>query len=96
MVRHAQDFALRDANNEAVSLRDFRGSPVVFIFYPLDWSPTCCSDQLSLYQSELSEFAGYGAKLLAISVDSIYSHGAWAAWTFGSCSLFSASSRMCR
>jgi peroxiredoxin len=74
----APDFTLRDANNEAVSLQQFRGSPVVLIFYPLDWSPTC-SDQLSLYQSELPEFERYGAKLVAISVDSIYSHGAWAA-----------------
>jgi peroxiredoxin len=74
----APDFTLRDANNEPISLHDFRGSPVVLIFYPLDWSPTC-SDQLSLYQSELGEFERYGAKLLGISVDSIYSHGAWAA-----------------
>ena len=74
----APDFTLRDANNEPVSLHDFRGSPVVLVFYPLDWSPTC-SDQLSLYQVELSEFERYGAKLLGISVDSIYSHGAWAA-----------------
>lgn len=74
----APDFTLRDANNEPISLHDFRGSPVVLIFYPLDWSPTC-SDQLSLYQTELPEFERYGAKLLGISVDSIYSHGAWAA-----------------
>ena len=74
----APDFTLRNADNEAVSLSDFRGSPVVLIFYPLDWSPTC-SDQLSLYQSELPEFARYGAKLVGISVDSIYSHGAFAA-----------------
>jgi peroxiredoxin len=74
----APDFSLRDANNEAVSPRDFRGSPLVLVFYPLDWSPTC-SDQLSLYQSEREEFDRYGARVLGISVDSIYSHGAWAA-----------------
>lgn len=74
----APDFTLRDANNEAVSLRDFRGRPVVLVFYPLDWSPTC-SDQLSLYEYERSEFERHGAQLLAVSVDSIYSHGAWAA-----------------
>jgi len=74
----APEFTLRDANNEPISLSDFRGSPVVLVFYPLDWSPTC-SDQLSLYQSELAEFERFGAKLLGISVDSIYSHGAWAA-----------------
>jgi peroxiredoxin len=74
----APDFALPDPNGQLVRLSDYRGRPVVLIFYPLDWSPTC-SDQLSLYQSELGEFERYGAKLLGISVDSIYSHGAWAA-----------------
>jgi len=74
----APDFALRDAKGETVRLSDFRGRPVVLVFYPLDWSPTC-SDQLSLYQSELEEFQRLGAQVVGISVDSIYSHGAWAA-----------------
>ncbi len=74
----APGFSLPDANGQPVSLRDFRGSPLVLVFYPLDWSPTC-SDQLSLYQSEAAEFARLGAKVVGISVDSIYSHGAWAA-----------------
>jgi peroxiredoxin len=51
---------------------------VVLVFYPLDWSPGC-SQQLDLYQSELEEFERRGAQILAVSVDSIYSHGAWAA-----------------
>jgi peroxiredoxin len=51
---------------------------VVLAFYPLDWSPAC-SDQLSLYQSELREFERMNTQLIAVSVDSIYSHGAWAA-----------------
>ena len=74
----APDFALPDPNGQLVRLSDYRGKPVVLVFYPLDWSPTC-SDQLSLYQSELAEFEQRGAQLLAISVDSLYSHGAWAA-----------------
>ncbi|HXF63411.1 MAG TPA: peroxiredoxin [Caldilineaceae bacterium] len=73
----APDFELPDANGKTVRLSDFRGQPVVLVFYPLDWSPAC-SDQLSLYQMELEEFRKYGAVLLGISVDSIYSHGAWA------------------
>jgi peroxiredoxin len=36
-------------------LPDYRGKPLVLIFYPLDWSPTYC-DQLSPYQSELEAF----------------------------------------
>jgi peroxiredoxin len=74
----APDFELRDANGNTVRLSDFRGQPVVLVFYPLDWSPTC-SDQLSLYQSELQEFQRLGVEVVGISVDSLYSHGAWAA-----------------
>ena len=74
----APDFTLPDANGKPVHLSDFRGRNVVLVFYPLDWSPAC-SDQLSLYQSELTEFERANAQLLCISVDSIYSHGAWAA-----------------
>ena len=74
----APDFTLLDANAEKVTLSEFRGKNVVLVFYPLDWSPAC-SDQLSLYQSELAEFAKHDAEVIAISVDSLYSHGAWAA-----------------
>lgn len=73
----APDFTLPDANGEPLRLGDYRSRPVVLVFYPLDWSPAC-SDQLSLYQMELDEFKRRGAALLAVSVDSIYSHGAWA------------------
>jgi peroxiredoxin len=74
----APDFALPDGSGHTVRLSDFRGRPVVLVFYPLDWSPGC-SQQLDLYQQELDEFRRRGAELLAISVDSLYSHGAWAA-----------------
>lgn len=73
----APGFSLKDANGNIVNLSDFRGSPVLLVFYPLDWSPGC-SQQLDLYQQEWSEFEKRGFKVLGISVDSIYSHGAWA------------------
>ena len=74
----APAFTLPDANGRPVSLADYRGHRVLLVFYPLDWSPTC-SDQLSLYQADLPEFERLKTKLLGISVDSVYSHGAWAA-----------------
>jgi peroxiredoxin len=74
----APDFALPDASGQLVRLTDFRGRPVVLVFYPLDWSPGC-SQQLDLYQQEIEEFRKRDAQILAVSVDSIYSHGAWAA-----------------
>ena len=74
----APDFALPDSNGRTVKLSDFKGKPVLLVFYPLDWSPGC-SQQLDLYQNELTEFERRGIQLIGISVDSIYSHGVWAA-----------------
>jgi len=74
----APDFALPAADGTIVRLSEMRGTPVAVVFYPLDWSPGC-SVQLELYQQEHNEFASRGIRLLGISVDSIYSHGAWAA-----------------
>jgi peroxiredoxin len=74
----APDFTLPDCSGRPISLGDHRGQPVVLVFYPLDWSPGC-SQQLDLYQQDWDEFQRRGAEILAISVDSVYSHGAWAA-----------------
>ena len=74
----APDFILPDGSGQPVRLSEYRGRQVLLVFYPLDWSPAC-SDQLSLYQSELEEFKRLDTAVLAVSVDSLYSHGAWAA-----------------
>ncbi|MFF5178158.1 redoxin domain-containing protein [Micromonospora sp. NPDC000316] len=55
----------------------FRGRPVVLAFYPADWSPVC-GDQMSLYQAATPVFDSYQAVVLGISVDSIWSHRAFA------------------
>ena len=55
----------------------FHGRPVVLVFYPEDWSPVC-TDQLALYQELMPEFDRHSAVLLAISVDSVWSHQAFA------------------
>jgi peroxiredoxin len=73
----APDFELPSAPNETVSLGEFRGQPVILAFYPGDWSPVC-SDQLALYQEVLPEFQKFGAELLGISVDGVWSHLAFA------------------
>ena len=74
----APGFELPQSDGTTVSLSDYRGRPVALVFYPLDWSPGC-SVQLELYEQEYDEFARRGFAVLGISVDSIYSHGAWAA-----------------
>jgi peroxiredoxin len=73
----APEFTLSSAPDQPVSLSQFRGRPVVLVFYPEDWSPVC-SDQLALYQELLPEFQRYDAELLGISVDGIWSHLAFA------------------
>jgi peroxiredoxin len=73
----APDFELPSGPDESTSLADFRGRPVILVFYPNDWSPVC-TDQLGLYQQLLPEFESFGAALLGISVDAVWSHLAFA------------------
>jgi peroxiredoxin len=72
----APDFSLPDQDGQLVALADFRGRPVLLVFYPADFSPVC-TDQLSVYQESLSEFESRGVQLLAISVDSAFCHKAF-------------------
>lgn len=71
------DFALTNQAGEPVSLRDFRGRPVVLVFYPADWSPVC-GDQLTLYNEVLALFEEHDAQVLAVSVDGKWCHRAFA------------------
>ena len=73
----APDFRLHRSPDQAVSLRDFRGRPVILAFYPADWSPVC-GDQMALYNEILSEFQKHDAILLGVSVDGSWCHLAFA------------------
>ena len=73
----APEFTLKSTPDQAVSLSEFRGQPVVLAFYPADWSPVC-GDQMALYNEVLPEFEALGAALLGISVDGTWCHAAFA------------------
>jgi peroxiredoxin (alkyl hydroperoxide reductase subunit C) len=73
----APDFTLQSEPDKTVSLSDYRGRPVILAFYPADWSPVC-SDELVLFQQLLPEFEKHDAQLFGISVDSAWSHKAFA------------------
>jgi len=73
----APDFELPSTPDQKVRLSEFRGQPVILVFYPEDWSPVC-SDELGLYQAVLPEFQKFNAELMGISVDSVWSHLAFA------------------
>jgi peroxiredoxin len=72
----APDFTLPSAPDQTVTLKDFRGFPVILAFYPADWSPVC-GDQLALYNEILPEFKNFGAELFGISVDGVWCHKAY-------------------
>ena len=73
----APEFSLRSTPDQIVSLREFRGAPVVLVFYPADWSPVC-GDQLAVYNELGAEWRRHHATLLGISVDGIWCHLAYA------------------
>lgn len=71
------DFRLKSGQHGEVSMSALRGQPVILAFYPADWSPVC-GGQMALYNEVLPEFEEFGAALLGISVDSEWSHRAYA------------------
>ncbi len=59
-----------------VSLEDYRGSWVVLFFYPGDFT-FVCPTEIKGFNKALPEFTSANAKVLAMSVDSKFSHMAW-------------------
>lgn len=62
-----------DQEEREFSLDEFRGTPVVLVFYPGD-NTLVCTRQLNSYTSDISEFAEVGAQVLAISPQDVESH----------------------
>lgn len=74
----APSFTLPATDGREVSLDDFRGRPVVLVFYPGDDTPVC-TKQLNSYNDDLSQFEALNAQVLAISAQGIESHEKFAA-----------------
>jgi peroxiredoxin (alkyl hydroperoxide reductase subunit C) len=74
----APGFTLKDQNNQEVSLADFHGrKAVLLVFYPLTFTGTC-RGELTEIRDNLAEYANDDVQVLAVSVDSAYSHKVWA------------------
>jgi mycoredoxin-dependent peroxiredoxin len=74
----APEFTLKDQNQKDVSLASFRGKKrVVLVFYPLDWSPVCTNEHACLV-NDMKRFDQLDAQVLGVSVDSVWSHKAYA------------------
>ena len=73
----APDFALKDQNNQVVRLRDFHDrKAVLLVFYPLTFTGTC-QGELTGIRDNLDLYANDEVQVLAVSVDSVYSHKIW-------------------
>lgn len=74
----APDFVLPGTGGRTYSLAQYRGVPVVLVFYPGDNTPVC-TRQLCSYNDELAQFARLSAQVLGISAQSVESHESFAA-----------------
>ena len=73
----APDFTLQDRYGESRSLGDYRGAPVVLVFFPYAFSPIC-TDELCHLQDHADMFDEFDAVVVCISTDSHFALDAFA------------------
>jgi len=61
---------------KTVSLSDYKGKYLVLFFYPLDFTFVCPTEIIA-FSDRSEEFRKINAEVVAVSVDSKYSHLAW-------------------
>ena len=75
----APDFAMQGllgSEFKDFKLEDFKGKWLVVFFYPLDFT-FVCPTEITAFRDAYQKFGALNAKILAVSVDSVYSHLAW-------------------
>ena len=74
----APEFTLRTADGDSFTREHLLGRTTVLVFYPFAFSPVC-TDQLSIYNDLLEDFAAKGATLYGVSCDATHSQSAFKA-----------------
>ncbi|MCS6977713.1 MAG: thioredoxin-dependent thiol peroxidase [Gemmatales bacterium] len=69
----APAFKLKDANNQVVELKQFKGKDVVVYFYPRDNTPGCTKEACG-FRDHWDELTKLGVVVIGISPDSTESH----------------------
>jgi peroxiredoxin (alkyl hydroperoxide reductase subunit C) len=72
----APEFSLARSEGPPFTRADLLGRTTVLVFYPFAFSPVC-TDQLSVYNEVLDDFAAKGATLYGVSCDATYSQKAF-------------------
>ena len=79
VTKPAPDFtaqAVIKGQFKEIKLSDYRGKYVLLFFYPLDFT-FVCPTELVAFSDQMGEFTKRGCEVLAVSVDSQFSHLAW-------------------
>lgn len=80
VTKEAPDFTaqavMADNSIADFTLSDLRGKYVVLFFYPLDFTFVCPSE-LVAFNEKLENFKGRNCDVVAVSVDSQFTHLAW-------------------
>ena len=71
----APDFTLARFEADPLTRAGLEGKITVLVFYPFAFSPVC-TDQLSVYNEVLDDFAERGATLYGVSCDAVWSQRA--------------------
>ncbi|MEB3300089.1 MAG: peroxiredoxin [Candidatus Sericytochromatia bacterium] len=80
VTKQAPDFtadAYVDGAFKTLSLSDYRGKTVVLFFYPLDFT-FVCPTEIMAFSDRIDEFKARNTEVIGVSVDSKFSHHAWA------------------
>ena len=72
----APEFSLARPDRAPFTRSDLLGRTTVLVFYPFAFSPVC-TDQLSVYNEVLDDFAAKGVTLYGVSCDATYSQTAF-------------------
>lgn len=67
-------FELYDTDKNKVSLESFRGQNVLILFFPLAFTGTCTTELCSI-RDDIAAYDDLNTKVLAISVDTLFSLG---------------------
>ncbi|HZA03547.1 MAG TPA: peroxiredoxin [Propionibacteriaceae bacterium] len=73
----APQFSARNQHGEQMSLAALRGAPVVVLFYPWAFS-SICRGELAAVRDDYDRFTAAGARVLAVSCDSMFTLRAYA------------------
>ncbi|XP_007478982.1 thioredoxin-dependent peroxide reductase, mitochondrial isoform X1 [Monodelphis domestica] len=79
VTQHAPHFkgtAVVNGEFKEISLDDFKGKYLVLFFYPLDFT-FVCPTEIVAFSDKANEFHDVNCEVIAVSVDSQFSHLAW-------------------